>query len=298
MTALLSGDPRTVSDLAYVQKSVNAVGASRGELARSLDEQHAAAGRALEQSGSLRREALARRLALDGQLAALAEKTDRLTAELVATGARLEQARAVEAARAAQQAQDRAVAQAAERGRQEAIAQQAQALAQQAQAIERVRQAESTFDAAGFPTLSGAGGGACGPPGGYFESNGFLSEAGLCPLEGGGGHRLRTDAARAFTALNRARQAATGAPLCLTDSYRSYGEQVSLFKNKPSLAAVPGRGQHGWGLAVDLCDGVQSFGTEGYAWMQANAAHFGWSHPSWAQQGGNRPEPWHWEYAG
>jgi hypothetical protein len=30
--------------------------------------------------------------------------------------------------------------------------------------------------------------------------------------------------------------------------------------------------------------------------MLQNAPRFGWIHPDWAKQGGNREEPWHWEY--
>ncbi len=296
VTALLSGDPRAVSDLAYVQKSVNRVGASRSRLARDLDEQNAGAGRALVQSDALRREALARRQALDGQLAALAEKTDRLTAELSAAAVRLEQARAVERARAAQEAQERAVAQARETALRQAQAAQE---AQRAQALADLRASGADGGDFSFPAFGGGGGGgSCQLGSVYGEANGFLSEAGLCPLDGGSGHRLRTDAARAFVQMTRARQAETGAPLCITDSYRSYAGQVTLFKTKPGLAAVPGRSQHGWGLAVDLCGGVQNFGSEAHVWMQRNAARFGWYHPSWAQQGGSRPEPWHWEFAG
>ena len=29
-----------------------------------------------------------------------------------------------------------------------------------------------------------------------------------------------------------------------------------------------------------------------------NASLFGWSHPAWAQQGGSKPEPWHFEFGG
>jgi hypothetical protein len=32
--------------------------------------------------------------------------------------------------------------------------------------------------------------------------------------------------------------------------------------------------------------------------MVANAGRFGWLHPTWADQGNGREEPWHWEYAG
>ena len=87
-------------------------------------------------------------------------------------------------------------------------------------------------------------------------------------------------------------------PLCLTDSYRSYGAQVDVYGRKPHLAAVPGTSNHGLGLAVDLCGGVQTFGTAAYRWMKANAPAYGWVHPSWAEPGGSRPEPWHWEFVG
>jgi hypothetical protein len=32
--------------------------------------------------------------------------------------------------------------------------------------------------------------------------------------------------------------------------------------------------------------------------MRENAPLYGWYHPTWAQQGGGKPEPWHWEYGG
>ena len=99
-------------------------------------------------------------------------------------------------------------------------------------------------------------------------------------------------------ALSRARQAASGKLLCLTDSYRDFAGQVDVFRRKPNLAATPGRSQHGWGLAVDLGCGVQGFGSEAHRWMQANGPAYGWIHPAWAQIGGSRPEAWHWEYVG
>jgi LAS superfamily LD-carboxypeptidase LdcB len=86
--------------------------------------------------------------------------------------------------------------------------------------------------------------------------------------------------------------------MCITDSYRTYASQVRLYGQKPALAAVPGTSNHGWGLAVDLCGGIESFGTRQYAWMVANAGRFGWLHPEWADPGNGREEPWHWEYAG
>lgn len=131
--------------------------------------------------------------------------------------------------------------------------------------------------------------------GGY--PNGLIPPSALCPL-GVGDHRLRCDAAAAYRAMSAAYAGAFGSPLCITDSYRSYDVQVRLYGEKPALAAVPGTSNHGWGLAVDLCGGVDRYGTAQYQWMQANAGRFGWLHPTWADPGRGREEPWHWEYAG
>lgn len=128
--------------------------------------------------------------------------------------------------------------------------------------------------------------------GGY--NNGLIPSSQLCGL--GSGHMLRCDAAQAYQQLSSAFRGAFGKNLCITDSYRSYASQVDLYGRKPSLAALPGTSNHGWGVAVDLCGGVDKFGSAQYRWMEANAAQFGWVHPNWARQGGNREEPWHWEF--
>ena len=128
--------------------------------------------------------------------------------------------------------------------------------------------------------------------------NGRIPAQVLCPLWGTSGQILRADAAAAFNALSRAYAETFSAPLCVTDSYRSFEEQVAVRLAKPTLAAVPGSSNHGWGVAIDLCDGVESFGTPQHRWMQENAMAFGWFHPSWAHAGGPKPEAWHWEYAG
>lgn len=126
--------------------------------------------------------------------------------------------------------------------------------------------------------------------------NGAIPVSALCEVAPG--HHLRADAAHALLQLGEAYAEAWGAPLCLTDSYRTFESQITLFGTKPDLAAVPGTSNHGWGTAVDLCGGVQTFGTETHRWMRDNAPLFGWFHPSWAQETGSRPEPWHWEYGG
>jgi cell wall-associated NlpC family hydrolase len=127
--------------------------------------------------------------------------------------------------------------------------------------------------------------------------NGLIPPSAMCPL-GVAGHVLRCDAAAAYRAMSSAFAGAFGTPLCTTDSYRSYAGQVRLYGEKPALAAVPGTSDHGWGLAVDLCGGVERFGTAEHAWMVANAGRFGYLHPRWADPGNGREEPWHWEYAG
>jgi peptidoglycan DL-endopeptidase CwlO len=129
--------------------------------------------------------------------------------------------------------------------------------------------------------------------GGY--PNGFIPRSALCSA-GTGPHVLRCDAAVAFGALNEAYGRVFGTPVCVTDSYRTFEAQVRLYGEKPALAAVPGTSNHGWGLAVDLCGGAQSFGTAQYAWLAANAPAFGWVNPGWARPGAGREEPWHWEF--
>lgn len=129
-------------------------------------------------------------------------------------------------------------------------------------------------------------------------ANGRLPDSVLCVLPGGSDERLRADAALAFVRLAAAYQSAFGEPICLTDGYRTLGEQQQLRRTKPRFAARPGSSEHGWGLAVDLSCGVQSFRSPRHAWMVENAGRYGWFLPEWAQRGGARPEPWHWEYSG
>ncbi|MDI5976235.1 D-alanyl-D-alanine carboxypeptidase family protein [Amycolatopsis magusensis] len=136
---------------------------------------------------------------------------------------------------------------------------------------------------------------AAGAWGGF--PNGLIPAGALCPV-GIGAHVLRCDAAQTFAALSEAFAGTFGRPLCVTDSYRTFAGQVDLYRRKPALAAVPGTSNHGWGLAVDMCGGVQSFGTPEYGWLAANARSFGWVNPGWAQPGRGREEPWHWEFAG
>ena len=127
--------------------------------------------------------------------------------------------------------------------------------------------------------------------------NGQLPASALCPLYAFPDQSLSRDAAMAFNAMSNAYQQQTGSALCVADSYRSYPEQVAVKLERPGLAATPGTSQHGLGLAVDLCGGVQDFSAPAHLWMQQRAPLYGWFHPAWAEPSGALPEPWHWEFA-
>lgn len=126
--------------------------------------------------------------------------------------------------------------------------------------------------------------------------NGVLPDEALCPATVDGLHRLRCDAAVAYRLLAAEYADALGTELCITDSYRSLDAQERAHLVKPGLTASPGTSQHGLGLAVDLCGGVERFGSPQNDWLLAHAPTYGWTHPAWAAPGGSKPEPWHWEY--
>ncbi len=124
--------------------------------------------------------------------------------------------------------------------------------------------------------------------------NGQLSTADLCTLWSGE-ESLRADAATALAEMNLAFRARFGRDMCITDGYRTLTEQQVVKRLRGGLAAVPGRSNHGWGLAVDLCPTDTS--GETWDWILANGSVYGWENPAWAQSGGSGPfEPWHWEY--
>ena len=183
-----------------------------------------------------------------------------------------------------------------ELGRLQADAQASLGRLQAAVAEIRRRQAAAAAAALGAPATGD--GATCNGPVPVEAINGFLPISALCALSTAPGQRLIAPAAAAFDRMSAAFKATFGTPVCVTDSYRDYAGQVAVFSAKPNLAATPGRSQHGWGRAVDLCGGVQSFGTPAYLWLKANAAAFGYEHPDWAEPGGGRPEPWHWEFRG
>lgn len=156
---------------------------------------------------------------------------------------------------------------------------------------------KTAMDKAGQDVSAFDGGAPCSDNNGTYP-NGQIPPGGLCPLLGAPGESLRPKAAAAFNAMTKAYARDTGHTICVTDSYRSYAEQVIVKQQRGGWAAAPGTSNHGLGLALDLCGGINSFGTAAHAWMQQNAPLYGWFHPTWAQAGGSLPEPWHWEFAG
>lgn len=125
-------------------------------------------------------------------------------------------------------------------------------------------------------------------------ANGQLKTSDLCTLWDGS-LQLRGDAASSLAELSLGFKARFGRDLCVTDAYRTLAEQRVLKATKGGLAAVPGRSNHGWGLAIDLCS-TETSGA-GWTWIKENGAIYGWENPAWALSGGSGPhEPWHWEY--
>lgn len=131
------------------------------------------------------------------------------------------------------------------------------------------------------------------------DGSGRLDPATLCQIPWAAqGKVLRCDANARLVPLNASFRAKFGKDLRISDAYRDYAAQVRVKNDKGDLAATPGRSNHGWGLAVDI-SGLESQGTAEYLWLRTNAPVFGWSHPSWAREGGSGPiEVWHWEYVG
>jgi len=120
----------------------------------------------------------------------------------------------------------------------------------------------------------------------------------LCPVPTKPALQLECGAATACDQLNTAFKAAFGQNIGITDGYRSYDEQVQCRLEKGSLCANPGTFNHGWGKAVDIgtCCGIKTGTGPAFDWLTTNAGRYGWNHPAWAQPGGTKPEPWHWEY--
>jgi LAS superfamily LD-carboxypeptidase LdcB len=129
-------------------------------------------------------------------------------------------------------------------------------------------------------------------------ANGRVPADALCPIDFAPGQQLRCDAVAPLAALNASFKAQFGADLIVSDSYRSYSDQVVCSRTKGSLCATPGTSDHGRGVAVDLGSGVERFGSVQSRWMNVNAGKYGWIWPEWARPTGSNPEPWQWDFTG
>lgn len=77
--------------------------------------------------------------------------------------------------------------------------------------------------------------------------------------------------------------AQAGYTIGITDAWRSYESQVQVKKEKPNLAATPGKSLHGWGIAADL----NYYGVnDAENWVHAHAVQYGLEFPM-------SYEPWH-----
>jgi LAS superfamily LD-carboxypeptidase LdcB len=265
ISLVLSGGSSGLNDAIRNEHDRDYVQGNQQDLLRAADAARVRAQELVRRAEQLEAQATAEQATVQQQVAALQVKAEQTNTRLQAAAARLA---------AAQEAKRKADEEAARKKAAEEAARRAAA----------DRAAQSARQSGG---AEGAGG-SCSESDVDSYPNGFIPASALCSI--GGGHALRADAARAFLAMNAAH------PLCVTDSYRDYASQVAVYREKPSLAATPGNSNHGEGIAVDFCGGVQNFGTSEYQWMKANAGKWGWVHPSWAEPGGSKPEPWHWEY--
>jgi peptidoglycan hydrolase CwlO-like protein len=264
----MTAGPDGFRDAVVARADLDRVRGSQSDTLRDANADRVEAEVLVRKVEQLEEDAAARERELAGQVARLQAIADESERKLSAAAARLEQLRE-------------------ERRRQ--LAEAAARAARDREAAARAAELQAQL-AKGAATCSGE------PAGG--QANGFLDPTTLCPLRYAPGESLAAAAAEAFNRMTEHAKATTGAPLCVTDSYRPYSAQVAVYRTKPGLAAVPGTSNHGWGLAVDLGCGVERFGSAAHAWMKANAGQFGWVHPEWAQQGGSKPEAWHWEYVG
>ena len=119
--------------------------------------------------------------------------------------------------------------------------------------------------------------------------NGKIPPGALASI-GDGGHRMWAPAGAAFNQM-RADAAKAGVTFGVTDSYRSYDQQVDLARRKGlysqgGLAATPGTSNHGWGLSLDL-----DLDPKAQAWMRANGEKYGFVEDV-------PREPWHWTFQG
>ena len=101
-------------------------------------------------------------------------------------------------------------------------------------------------------------------------------------------HKLWAPAAQSLENMIAAAKK-DGVTIGITDSYRSYDEQVDVARRKGlysqgGLAAKPGTSAHGWGMATDL-----DLNSKALTWMRKHASEYGFEEDT-------PREPWHWGF--
>ncbi len=82
-----------------------------------------------------------------------------------------------------------------------------------------------------------------------------------------------------------------GAPIRVTDSYRSHEQQAALYAQKPGLAAPPGSSYHERGLAIDVDgDAYGGYASPRFRRVAEVLESLGW------HRFDPRGEPWHFSY--
>jgi len=125
-----------------------------------------------------------------------------------------------------------------------------------------------------------------------FGLNGRLSTSDPNQLVSiGNGHYLNPYVAEQYSKMKADFERDTGRTFKINDSYRSYEEQVRLYKKlgpynpaKGGGAARPGTSNHGLGLALDIS---VSSSPETLRWLRNNAKNYGFNNIA--------GENWHWE---
>lgn len=133
-----------------------------------------------------------------------------------------------------------------------------------------------------------------------MAENGQLPDRDLSPTYIGG--RLRHDAAESADRMSLQFALDNGEFLMAVspnDTYRSLAWQIQRRKEVGNLAAPPGTSNHGWGMAVDFANGMNSWSSAAQKWFADNGPKYGWHTPGWATPGHaqfQKNEPWHKEY--
>lgn len=165
----------------------------------------------------------------------------------------------------------------------------------------------------------GADPGPLSPPPGLPRGlrNGFIPADVLAPI--GNGMLLHKEAAAQFLKLKQQAQK-DKIRFVISDAYRSYDNQVRLFKKYgKGSAANPGKSIHGYGCAIDFGEiaadaRIRGGGVEFralpsvnrvvrqtnpiYRWLSVYGPKYGWYNPYRLADGSGMDEAWHWEYWG